>query len=185
MAKRTSITIADIKNRSSRRPTSRRKMYNGRVISSRGATAKVMSFSQKLIDRSAMKEANSTASTIDVSLDVLNAIGCTILDEGPLKSLVALQTDKENIFINREQLTIDGEAITAYEMSNKIVKATDKFKDVDEDPFYILDDGPFRNMRIQLDNQKKKQVPDTRSVVSALYELNVLDKSTLTLKYLN
>lgn len=187
MPKRLSRTASNMKRRAKRKKISsyrNKRLINGRAATGGGVSTKVLKLSSTLVNKEAIREASPIQSVGDISIDVLNAIGCTLVDDGPSMSLLTLQTDKEIIWLNRPELTLDGRPIHALNgIRGQNITAFDKFREVKADPFYILDTGPFRAQQLLMDARRKKDSREAITLVGYLYDLNLADRGSLTLKY--
>ena len=111
------------------------------------------------------------------TLEVLNAIGCSVGGESKTYSLIGIQADTETIanpnIINEKEFE---------ELINKAVSADDKFVSAD-DPFWNLDEPLARK---DVDQRRRIEqaynVISIRQVVSDTAAYNMNSKRTTTLK---
>lgn len=187
MPKRLSRTASNMKRRAKRQKISSyrsKRLINGHAAAGGGISTKVLTLSSMLVNKQAIREASSRQTVGDISIDVLNAMGCTLVDDGPNTSLLTLQTDKDIIWLDRPELTVDGRPInTLNGIRGENITAFDKFREPKTDPFYILDTGPFRAQQLLMDARRKRDNREAITLVGHLYDLNVADRDSLTVKY--
>jgi hypothetical protein len=187
MPKRLSRTVSNMKQRAKRQRISslrNKKLINGRPAVGGGVSSKVLRASSVLVGNEAQKPANPRQSVGDISIDVLNTIGCTLTDDPADMSLLTLQTDKEIIWLDRPELTVDGRPLNSLNgIRGKNITAFDKFREPRADPFYILDKGPFQAQQLVMDQQLKQDNREAITLVGFLYDLNLADTNSLSIKY--
>lgn len=110
----------------------------------------------------------------EMSIGILNSLGCTFSTEEKDYSLLKRQTDKE--VITNENIIDMTEWV---KIENESIFATDKFINVLLDPFYKLDDDLPHRQQNYIDKKEKKEIPDSTILTSdvVLYNTNpVSDK---------
>jgi len=138
---------------------------------------KVMNAMRKLNNNGSTTYLNPGATEHDQAVDVLETIGCCVLDMDSSFSLVGTQTDKESI---ENPNIMDSGSLK--NKKNRETTATDKFSNPD-DPFYQLDGAIPRNIELRNSSIKigKYETP-TIALAAAIAELNLSSTGT-TLKY--
>lgn len=181
MAFKRSFSLQDLKNKNYKKVSEKNvstTIIDGQPIAS-GETAKVKTANalQHLNRNNSTTSLNRTASELDRAVDMLETIGCCVVDMGTDFSLINTQTDKEGI---ENPNIIDTEALK--NKKNKQTMATDKFSNP-ADPFYQLDGGPPRRTQLQNESIKSNKYENQTVTLGAdLAALNLSAAGT-TLKY--
>tara|TARA_R110000744_G_scaffold135647_3_gene245143 strand:+ start:669 stop:1322 length:654 start_codon:yes stop_codon:yes gene_type:complete len=117
------------------------------------------------------------ASNADLAMEVLNTLGCSLIEKNKSFSLLDDQTDKTEIQ-NPNILDEDG----FKKIKNLQKKADDKFSNVD-DPFYKLDDAPSVKDSALREETTRKQKDRQKVILSSDISAINFDRDTKSLKY--
>ncbi len=180
MAFKKSFSIQDLKNKNYRKVSEKsvsNTVVDGRVIASGSNQQKVKTGNalSHLNRNSSTTTLNPTATEYDRSVDMLETIGCCVVDMSSSFSLISTQTDTETV----ENPNISG---SVGSMKNKNTTATDKFSNP-ADPFYELDGEPPRRTELETKSIKSSKFESQTITLSADLAAMNLSNSGSTLKY--
>ncbi len=179
MSYKRSFSLEDLKNKTYKKvgqKISSTVIVNGRNMSS-GSTKQIntMTALSQLNKNSSTTTLSEGASQLDQAVDMLETIGCCVVDMSSSFSLISTQTDTEAI----ENPNISG---SVGSMKNKNTTATDKFSNP-ADPFYELDGAPPRRTELENKSIKSNKFENQTITLSAdLAAMNMASNGT-TLKY--
>ena len=154
--------LNSVKNTSLRRRTTRDQATQAPGVQN---SAKLTKTAQKLVAKGYARSPAETKidNPIDISLDILASMGCTISQKPKDYSQIDIQTDTETI----ENPNIETPNVTG--IKNKQITAKKMFPNTN-DSFYELDEEPPRGFqKYRADIEKAKIYPDTTQVLSLIH----------------
>ena len=182
MAFKRSFSLHDLKNKNYKKVAEKSvstTIVGGQLFSSgsqtRQKSIKTGAALERLGKNSSTTSLNPGASELDLAVDMLETIGCCVVDMSSSFSLISTQTDTEAV----ENPNISG---SVGGMKNKNTTATDKFSNP-ADPFYELDGAPPRRTQLETMSIKSNKFESQTVTLSAdLAAMNLSDSGS-TLKY--
>jgi hypothetical protein len=146
---------------------------NKAVRSTKGksdSTIKVRQVNQKLVSSGLTPLQRDSATTSQISEDLLATLGCTSITDEPINkadfSLLSIQMDKE-VVDNPNKLDSEN-----FKEIRKVNVSLEGILKSDNDAIYYLDEDISDNYKNEKDSSKKKVEPNLTNVASRMIDIN-------------
>jgi hypothetical protein len=146
---------------------------NKAVRSTKGksdSTIKVRQVNQKLVSSGLTPLQRDSATTSQISEDLLATLGCTSITDEPINkadfSLLSIQMDKE-VVDNPNKLDSEN-----FKEIRKVNVSLEGILKSDNDAIYYLDEDISDNYKNEKDRSKKKVEPNLTNVASRMIDIN-------------